>query len=110
MNLVKYFGSLLASTVLLAAAQATPVLYDPTQPPGIKPQTTKQSRLNLRLESVLVGKQRRIATINGRHYQEGDRVAGGTLMSIQRNGVKIAMQGKTLTLQLRQVVVKRKRN
>ncbi len=94
----------------LASAQASQVLYDPTQPPGITAKQTTKSQRSLRLDSVLVGKQRRVATINGRHYQEGDRVAGGRLVSIQRDGVEIAMPDKTLTLQLRQIAVKRKRN
>ena len=109
-KLCKYFSCVLAATMLLAGAQASQVLHDPTQPPGIKSKTTPQSQSRIRLDSVLVSKQRRVATINGRHYQEGDHVAGGKLTSIQRDGVEIAMPDKTLTLQLRQVVVKRKRN
>lgn len=105
-----YLGCLLASTVLSAGAQATQVLYDPTQPPGTTAQSHTPSQRSLRLDSVLVGEQRRVATINGRHYQEGDRVADGKLVSIRRDAVEIAMPEKTLTLQLRQVVVKRKRN
>lgn len=108
MSVWKILCCLLVASVSLASAQASQVLYDPTRPPGKNVQATTQSHRSLRLESVLVGKQRRVAIINGRRYKEGDRVGAGRLVSIQRRGVKIEMPDKTLTLRLRHVVVKRK--
>ncbi|MGI9294752.1 MAG: hypothetical protein ACR2PS_12280 [Pseudomonadales bacterium] len=108
MNAWKYLACLLAANLLLASAEASQVLYDPTKPPGKHANATTQSQRSLRLESVLVSKKRKAAIINGRRYKEGDRIGAGKVVSIQRRGVEIAMPDKTLSLRLRHVVVKRK--
>lgn len=110
MKLCTYVSCLLAGAIGMTSAQASEILYDPTQPPNMQVQTSPPSQRSLRLESVLVSTQRKVATINGRHYQEGDYVSGGKLVSIHRRGVEIVMPDKTLTLQLRQLAVKRTRN
>lgn len=104
----KYLTCLLAANLLLASAEASQVLYDPTRPPGKNAQATTQSQRSLRLESVLVGKKRKIAIINGRRYMEGDRIGAGKVVKIQRQSVKIALPEKNLLLRLRHVVVKQK--
>lgn len=108
MNGWKALACLLSANLLLASAEASQVLYDPTKPPGKNVQGNTQSQRSLRLESVLVGSKRKVAIINGRRYKEGDRIGTGKVVSIQRQGVKIAMPHKTLSLRLRHVVVKRK--
>lgn len=108
MAVCKYLTCLLAANLLLASAEASQDLYDPTRPPGKQAQARVQSQSSLRLESVLIGSKRKVAIINGRRYMEGDRIGAGKVVTIQRQGVKIALPEKTLSLRLRHVVVKRK--
>lgn len=99
---------LLGTLLLVTEAQASQVLHDPTRPPGKDNSTKPQSQHKLTLQSVLVSAQRKVAIINGRRYQEGDRIGAGRVSGIHRRGVSIAMPEKTISLRLRQVIVKRR--
>ncbi len=86
-----------AALVLLAAScfawgsAASQVLRDPTEPPwgaqagqGAVPSGTSSA-----LQSVIVSKGRKLALIDGRLYQTGDKVGEATVTSISGNEVTL---------------------
>ncbi|MDM3870899.1 hypothetical protein QSV34_05970 [Porticoccus sp. W117] len=82
---------------------------DPTQPIAYKPPAvSKQQHGGLKLDSLLIGKQRRHATINGVQVKEGDRIAGARIAAITSQGVTIERGGKKQLLTLHSATVKNK--
>lgn len=66
-------------------------IADPTKPTGYR-QTGIGPSKKYRLESILLGLNRKVAIINGRNFSEGDSHALGKIMSINSNSVVV--QGK----------------
>ena len=80
--------------LLVGAAQgAEPVLHDPTQPysaiasEGGGPVGAPAPRF--RLTGVLISPSRRVAIVNGKPYQEGQRVSGAELTRIESRSVQL---------------------
>ena len=67
--------------------------HKPPKPPMPEPE--------LILQSVVVGDQMRLATINGRNLQRGDRVEGYVVRRITTNGVDLAQGQRTRHLPMR---------
>lgn len=73
-------------------------LRDPTQPGNLY--STDNTRGAFRLNSILVGKTRRLALINDTLVQVGDTIDSARVISINEDSVVIADSGKTITLYL----------
>lgn len=69
------------------------VPHRPSAPPDIGP--------NLILDSVMTGKNVRVATINGQVVKEGGRVEGYRVQRIAADGVDLVKGGKTRRLPMR---------
>lgn len=71
---------------------------DPTQPVGGV--AVQHKREQLKLESVLLSGERKVAVINGKAYQQGERVNGAVLKSINQRSVVLQKgnQQQKLTL------------
>ncbi|MGS2723591.1 hypothetical protein ACVBEJ_07575 [Porticoccus sp. GXU_MW_L64] len=81
---------------------------DPTRPIAYKPPAvSKQPHSGLKLDALLIGKQRRHATINGVQVNEGDRIGGSTVIAIEARGVTVERHGKRQLLKLHTTTVKR---
>lgn len=79
----------LASLVFTAfPVIAKEVVADPTRPSSFHSVSTV-AKPKYRLESVMVGKGRKIAIINGLSFVVGDRTALGKIVSISKNSVEI---------------------
>lgn len=89
--------------VFLAAAnvQAAP-FADPFRPPQAKaPATSADAPTgDTRLESVLIGPDRRVAVINGQQYIEGARFADGRVLRISESEVVIRHADRDEALKL----------
>ncbi len=91
----------LCATWLASAAHADG-LRDPMQPAGTPPAAPRALSVEtLRLEGV-IGKDKRVAIINGRLVRAGDSVAGVKVLEVFANGVRIERAGKVSTLTLPQ--------
>lgn len=68
-------------------------LRDPTQPVGAPSyQELEDPRLayNIKIDAILIGKNRSVATINGQHFSVGDRIKTLTITAIDKDGVHLA--------------------
>ena len=103
----------LLPAMAVASALALPALaaeVDPTRPIDYQPRkTTAGNASGLTLQSLLVSKQRKRAVINGKRVEEGDRVAGATVVKITADGVTVERNGKRRTLKLNTTIVKKAR-
>ena len=83
---------------------------DPTQPLGFKaPQASKASAQELRLSSVLISAQRKLAIINGHSLREGQLIPGSDgvrLVRISAQGVLVAQGQRQWPLRLAPSVIK----
>lgn len=86
------------------SSQSESRLKDPTAPPRtlVAGASAKRSpaALRLRLDSLIIGPERRLAVINGIAVAEGDRLAGARVLQITRGGVRVQRAGKISRLRL----------
>ncbi len=83
----------LVALVLASSAVASSGIQDPTRPDAYQSRQVGEKKV-YRLTSVLISEQRKIATINGKSYVEGERMALGRLVSIQKDRVVIDGAGR----------------
>ena len=88
-----------------AASAAEPAMHDPTQPfkaaPGGEagaPVSGPQPRF--KLTAVLVSPTRRVAIVNGKPMQEGERVAGAEIVKIDGHSVQLREGNHDFVLEL----------
>jgi hypothetical protein len=98
----------LALAALLAAASAhgqEPKLQDPTRPfePVRSADGGKVIAEEFVLTAVLIATSRRIAVINGRVYQLGDRVNGELITRIDPGSVRIRRGDEDVLVKLREM-------
>lgn len=94
---------LLVLTAATAVAQAQPDgAQDPTRPPQalVTAVATVAPAAQLNLDSILVGRDRRVAVINGQVMGEGDSAAGLRVLKIGTDTVVVRSDGVTSRLQL----------
>ncbi|MBE0485606.1 hypothetical protein [Marinobacter sp.] len=74
-------------------------LQDPTQPPGsaVEPVSAAPAR-DLRVGSILLGAERRVAVINGVALTEGDRHDGLRVRRIHKDRVEVTDRGQPRVL------------
>ncbi len=92
-------GFLLGST----SVHATLKLPDPTKPGSFTPPLTGAAEMQekqFKLQSVLISSQRRVAVINDRSVQVGDRINGATVQQIEKNRVVLDKRGRRFDLGL----------
>ena len=77
-------------------------LVDPTRPVAYRTRDADQ----LRLESVLLGADRRIAMISGKAVKVGERVEGALVTAITRNRVVLRRNNTEIVLVLADPMVK----
>lgn len=103
-------------SVSLFFAMSASALFDPTQPdtyvkPEVKPvkakNKSKKQQAYFRLESILIASDRKIASINGKLYQVGDKVSGLKVMEINADHVVLKSEQGRRVLQLLTKQVKR---
>jgi len=86
---------------------------DPTRPLGysvVGKGSGKANAVELRLSSVLISAQRKLAIINGQSLREGQTIPGSngiTLASIKPWGVVLQQAGRTWELRLAPSVIKK---
>ena len=89
------------SAALLASASVVLAIEDPTRPPTREKAATPAPRASTpRLTAILVGPERRVATINSRVMIEGERRGGVTLERIDTDSVIVTSAGRRMTLSL----------
>lgn len=103
-------GLLLASGIALSAtATAAETLPDPMRPPSASAYTRsgKSVQQHYYLNSILISPEHRSAIINGKRVVVGDRVGNARVTQIQGNVVTIVVSGKTRTLTLLPLSIKK---
>lgn len=87
-----YFATLVF--VFSAVSLAAQDLGDPTRPPGRVPKNAALVQTSLpKLTSILFGRDRRVAVIDGRVLREGSTVSGLTLVEVATNSVVVSVNG-----------------
>jgi len=83
-------------------------LSDPTRPGAYVAQdaASKPSEI-LRLESVLIARDRRVAVINGKTCRVGDNINGARLVAINADGAELVRDGNRVVLPLLKIQVRR---
>ncbi|WP_133129855.1 hypothetical protein [Legionella yabuuchiae] len=71
-----------------------PSLYRALEPKGAKKNQTYN------LQSIIIGKSRRMALINDKFVTVGDRVGDAKVVAIERNSVVLSESGRRLTIYL----------
>ena len=86
-----------------AARAAEPAVHDPTQPYRAVPGEGRASGApapRFKLTAVLISPTRRVAIINGKPLQEGQRVAGAQLVKIDGRSVRLRDGAHDFVIQL----------
>lgn len=85
---------------MLLAGNAS-ALNDPTRPTDPALYFAGNNAGGWALQSILFSDDRRIAIINGKRVQEGDRIGSARVARIQDSQVVLKTRGRTLKLKLR---------
>lgn len=93
----------IALVVAVLAPTHAHALKDPTQPGEYRAAT---KRVNLNLESILFSDTRRVAVINGKALQEGEKLGSARVLSIGKDVVRVQQQGKTYNLTLQRPTIR----
>ena len=84
-------------------AQAQTRLSDPTKPalaPVLAGTAVEEGERSLRLETVLISPQRKMAIISGQTFQLGQTIAGVKLIAVSEAGVTLEQGGQRRSLAL----------
>lgn len=103
--------SLLLLLTTLIAGRDVAALNDPTRPPGRSSSSTAAKITTaptprLELTSILVAPERRVAVINGRPLQVGERIGDYKVVDIQFDLVQVKNDNRLISLTLNSGVVK----
>ena len=96
----------LTASPALQAADAQPGLADPTRPPSVAPATAREiagapaQAAPMRLQSVLISRNRKIAVINGRSVPLGGKIDDATLVRVAETHVILKKGDEMQTLEL----------
>ncbi|MBT8090254.1 MAG: general secretion pathway protein GspB [Gammaproteobacteria bacterium] len=91
-------AALLLGSVPTADAQSD---RDPTRPysaPSVVSPGNSQSGFNV--SAIFVSKIRRVAIVNGRRVTEGDSINGAIVVEINKDALRLNLNGKELTTRL----------
>jgi MSHA biogenesis protein MshK len=84
----------------------TPILAelnDPTRPASYALETqgaVKKAKGGMQVSSIIIGKQRRVAIIDGQAVQKGDAIRGMTVLAIKPSEVLLKSDNKELQVSL----------
>ena len=84
-------------------------LSDPTRPASYVPETQgteKKAKSGVQISSIIIGKERRIAIIDGQAVQKGDAIHGMKVLAIRPSGVLLKVNNKELQVSLLPAKVK----
>ena len=77
---------------------------DPTMPQlnslNTQPENAQGKKTSFQLQSIIIGKTRRLALINDNFVRVGDKVDDATLIEINKNEVVLQRAGRKMTLNL----------
>lgn len=104
--------ALLLLLTVLTGANDVAALNDPTRPPSRSsssksPEKAALPTVRLELTSILVASERRVAVINGRPLQVGERIGEYRVVDIQFDVVLVKNDHRLLPLTLKSGVVKK---
>jgi MSHA biogenesis protein MshK len=96
----------------LAGVSDAAALNDPTRPPNRSLSTTSAGitaspASRLELTSILVAPERRVAVINGRAVQVGERIGAYRVIAIQFDAVRVKNDNRMISLTLKHGDVKK---
>jgi hypothetical protein len=99
-------GIALSAPATVAAAETLP---DPMRPPNasVFTRSSKSVQQHYYLSSILISPEHRSAIINGKSVVVGDRIGNARVRQIQGNEVTIVVSGKTRTLTLLPLSIKK---
>jgi len=97
---MRFAGSLVAIIAFLASMPVA-ALQDPTKPPGIEsPAIRSQPARSLSLDSIVYGRDRKVAVIEGEALREGQGANGIRVRKIHQDRVEVLDRGNPRVLYL----------
>ena len=100
-TLVSHCVALVALVALSAPALADG-LVDPMQPIGAPRQAAAKVDAPVRVSGIFVNGEHRVAVLDGRVVQAGDRVGDVLVQAVLADGVRIVRAGRTQVIRLPQ--------
>ena len=92
---------------LLPCMRQAEAFSDPTRPGSYTaPDAVEKPTQALKLESVLIGSNRRVAVINGKTCRVGDSVDGARVVAIHADSAELVRDGNKVVLPLLKVKVR----
>ena len=94
--------------VLLALPTGLAALTDPTRPAHFRGEKVaiRKGNADIKLSSIIVSKERRFATINGKTVQEGDKINNFEVIAIKRGYVVLSGDDDTFKVHLFQDITR----
>lgn len=92
--------------MMICMAPASAEMKDPTRPVSFSPeleavqQGTGASGGSMQVSSIIIGKERRVAIINGQSVQKGDAIHGMKVLAIKPSEVLLKSDNKELQVSL----------
>lgn len=83
----------LLAGLVAAAGPSGAAAGDPTRPPAALARQEPERQAPLRLVGIWIGPSRRVAVIDGRALEEGDRVGGSRIVAIEETRVRLRPDG-----------------
>lgn len=75
------------------------LLRDPTRPYSVR-SFVSDDAATFNVSAIFVSQKRRVAIVNGQRVTEGDQVNGATVVEIRKDGIRLNLDGKSLTTRL----------
>jgi hypothetical protein len=91
-------------------------MRDPTQPPASTSYDAEgkpKEGYGMRVDAIIIGKDRKVAVINGKYFQIGDKVMGVKIMDIYPQAIRVKDIAHEFTIEMAYPnlnISKRKRN
>jgi len=99
--LPKFCLTLLITLLSLHTFAQTNLAHDPTKPALLINTVAGKSDISeYKLQSIVIGKTRRLALINDKLVSTGDTVGSAKVVAIDRNSVILSESGRKLTIYL----------
>ena len=97
----RLFILLVLAVIVAVPAMGAEVLRDPTRPPQtFSPRERQAGSASWKLSAILISPGRKVATINGKAVQVGDRVSGARVVAIMPGAVRLRDNEKEFTVRL----------
>ena len=106
----RFFKFVLLLCLTLVNHIAAGALHDPTQPPGMgykyDETLNPASMYNYRIDGIFIGKDKKMAIINGQRVSVGDKIFNINVIDIDKNSVRLKDENGEFVISMNNAVIK----